>query len=256
MKSIKSYPLLILIAIIISGCPSSENSSTHIDSTEVKSFLEKVFDKNGGLEKWKAIKTLKYNKRYELYLESGEVEMAAQQIHDYTLLPNMEINILSNEGNNKKQIVFEQGQIKEYVNDTLNKQANHESLINNMQSALFVIGQPFKLADEGPELIYEGIKTLNSGEEVHVLRAVYNSASNDNLTTSDTWWVYFDKESYLMTGYTVKHLDHYSLVRNIESVEVEGFHFPKLRKSWRVNDKGEILYLRASYEYSNFEIKW
>ncbi|MTI40887.1 hypothetical protein [Fulvivirga lutimaris] len=254
MTSIKSFSLLILLLIAISCSRPSENSLAHINSSEVKSFLEKALEKNGGLERWKAIKILKYNKNYELYLESGEVEMAAQQFHDYTLLPNMEINILSKEGNDKKQIVFEQGQIKEYVNDTLNKQVNEESLTNNMQSALFVISQPFKLADEGPELTYEGIKTLNTGEEVYVLRAVYNSSSKDNLTTSDTWWVYFDKESYLMTGYTVKHLDHYSLVRNIETIEVEGFHFPKLRKSWRVNEKGEVLYLRASYEYSNFEI--
>ena len=255
MKSIISTSLSALLIVLISCSQPTEDSLKHIKSSEVKSLLEKVFDKNGGLAKWNAIKTLKYNKSYELYLESGEVEIAAQQIHNYMFLPNMAISILSQEGGGKKEIVFEQGQIKEYVNDTLNKQANQESLTNNMQSSLFVIGQPFKLADAGPELTYEGTKTLNSGEEVYVLRAVYNSVSNDNLTTSDTWWVYFDKESYLMTGYTVKHLDHYSLVRNIESVEVEGFHFPKLRKSWRVNESGEMLYLRASYEYSNFEIK-
>ncbi len=255
MKRILFTPLLASLVLLASCGQPAEDSLAHIKSSEVKSFLEKVFEKNGGLANWNAIKTLKYKKNYELYLVSGEVEMAAQQIHDYTLLPNMSINIISEEGDDKKEIVFEQGQIKEYVNDKLNKQANQESLTNNMQSSLFVIGQPFKLADEGPELTYEGTKTLNSGEEVHVLKAIYNSVSADNLTTSDTWWVYFDKDTYLMTGYTVKHLDHYSLVRNIESIELAGFHFPKLRKSWRVNDSGEILYLRASYKYSDYEIK-
>ena len=255
MKRIFFTPLLALLVLLASCGQPAEDELKHIKSSEVKSFLEKVFEKNGGLAKWNTMKTLKYNKRYELYLESGEVEMEAQQIHNYTLLPNMAINIISQERKAKKEIVFEQGEIKEYVNDTLNKKANQESLINNMQSSLFVIGLPFKLADEGPELTYEGTKTLNSGEEVHVLKAIYNSVSADNLTTSDTWWVYFDKNSYLMTGYTVKHLDHYSLVRNIESIKIAGFHFPKIRKSWRVNESGEMLYLRASYEYSDYEIK-
>jgi len=255
MRSIISTQLLAILVLLTSCGQPSENSLEHIESAEVKAFLEKMFEKNGGLERWNAMHSLKYKKSYELYLESGEVEKSAEQTHDYELLPKMAIRIVSHEGNDKKGIVFENGQIKEYVNDTLNEQANEESLMNNMQSSLFVISQPFKLADEGPELAYEGLKILNSGEEVHVLRAVYNSASHDNLTTSDTWWVYFDKDSYLMTGYTVKHLDHYSLVRNLESIEVEGFHFPKSRKSWRVNENGDILYLRASYEYSGFEIK-
>jgi hypothetical protein len=252
----KSIIYLFLVAISFISCntPSQEQLS-HIADPDVKSFLEVMFEKNGGLTNWNAMHSLKYKKSYELYLESGEVEKSAKQIHDYQLIPNVLIRILSNEGNDKKEIVFENEEIKEYVNDTLNEQASQESLTNNMQSSLFVINQPFKLADDGPNLRYEGIKTLNSDEEVHVLRAVYNSTSHDNLTTSDTWWIYFDKDTYLMTGYMVKHLDHYSRVRNLETVEVGGFHFPKSRKSWRVSEQGDILYLRASYEYSNFEIK-
>jgi hypothetical protein len=240
-----------LIGFISCNAPSEDRLS-HIADADVKSFLEEMLVKNGGLESWESIQNLKYSKKYELYTDSGTVEKSAQQVHDYKWLPTVSVRIVSQEGSDKKEIVFENKEIKEYVNDTLNEKASPESLTNNMQSSLFVISQPFKLADQGPDLTYEGVKTLNSGEQVHVLKAVYNSTLDDNLTTSDTWWVYFDKESYLMTGYMVKHLDHYSLVSNLESVEVNGFHFPKSRKSWRVNEQGDILYLRATYEYTDF----
>lgn len=53
----------------------------------------------------------------------------------------------------------------------------------------------------------------------------------------------------------VKHADHLSYVKNLSFTEVDGFTFPLTRKSWRVNKDRGTLYLRAEYEYSDYEIE-
>jgi len=242
---------LLIFGISCSGEQKSADALVHIDNAELKSLLEKVFEAHGGLEKWNAMIALKYHKSYSLYLEDSTVEKSADQFHHYQYEPETLIKIASRSGDQSKRLVFDNGKIQEMINGTVNLEASETALMNQLQSSLFVIAQPFKLADQGVELTYEGIQTKDS-KEVHIVKAVYDPTKHSSHTTPDTWYLYFDKKNYLLDSYLVQHLDHFSLVKNLETVSVNGFTFPAKRKSYRVDEEGNILYLRADYAYRDF----
>ena len=72
---------------------------------------------------------------------------------------------------------------------------------------------------------------------------------------SDTWWYFFDPETFLMVGNEVQLKDHRSLVYDLSGEEVNGLNLHGTRESWRVNEKGERLFLRAAYRYSQYQIE-
>jgi len=186
--------------------------------------------------------------------EDGSVEKSADQFHHYIYQPQEIIKIISKEGEDSKRLVYDDGNIQETINGTVNLEASKTSLMNKMQSSLFVINMPFKLADEGVDLSLEKTKEVEGLGRVLVLKAVYDPANQKHHTTPDTWWLYFEPESYIMNGYMVQHKDHFSMVRDLKGEPVNGFVFPAKRKSYRVDENGNALYLRASYEYSDFEL--
>lgn len=59
-----------------------------------------------------------------------------------------------------------------------------------------------------------------------------------------------------MVGNEIQLKDHRSLVYNLSFEEVEGFKLHGKRESWRVNEKGEKLFLRAEYVYLEYEIEF
>jgi hypothetical protein len=105
------------------------------------------------------------------------------------------------------------------------------------------------LLDEEAKLIFEGQKTLESGELVEVIRVDYGP-------DSDVWWYFFDQETAEMVGNEIQLKDHRSLVYNLSVEEVEGLKLHGKRESYRVNEQGEKLFLRAEYRYSDYEIEF
>ena len=118
----------------------------------------------------------------------------------------------------------------------------------DFDAAFYTVAQPWKLMDKGGKLIYEGKKTLENGSEVESIRVDYGP-------DSDTWWYFFDPVNFLMVGNEVQLKDHRSLVYDLSEEEVNGFKLHGTRESWRINDKGERLFLRAEYRYSEYQIE-
>jgi hypothetical protein len=58
-----------------------------------------------------------------------------------------------------------------------------------------------------------------------------------------------------MVGNEVQLKDHRSLVYDLSEEEVSGLKLNGTRESWRVNEKGERLFLRAEYRYSEYQIE-
>ena len=59
-----------------------------------------------------------------------------------------------------------------------------------------------------------------------------------------------------MIGNKVIIKDHTSLVENNTFDTTTGFIFNQSRKSYRLNDKGDKTYVRATYFYDNFKIEF
>lgn len=252
--------ILILISSIQScqpiekGPPPASDPYGHIKDNEARALLQKGIERAGGLEAWNNLQTLHFEKYFALYDSTGAVETEARQVHDYRFLPNQQINISWNAGGALHKMVYENGQAGKTIDGQIDASANAPSLLNNVLSATFVISIPFKLLDEGTELRYLGVDTLEDNQVVEVLQANYHPDEHDNLTTPDTWHHYFDRDDFTLVAYKVRHADHYSYVKNLGYTTAGGFLFPTERVSYRVDEDRNILYLRAAYEYSDYEV--
>jgi len=232
-----------------------EASMRTIGDPTLKSTLDQTFTSMGGLENWQNIKSLKFRKKTILYLESGAIEKSSDQIHHYENKSFGKVNISWKDNQDHHQIQLVNGEVSKSINQQIDESANKTSLKSTIAAATFVMSVPFKLMDEGAALSYEGIQKIQNGKEVHVVKATYNPVTFKNHTKSDIWWHYFDKNSYEQIGYMVRLNDHNSYIENLTYERVGGFLFTTSRKSWRVDENGEKLYVRAEYEYSDFEVK-
>ena len=222
-----------------------------IEDGKAKELLLKAMDGAGGLEKWEALSEISFDKHFALFKEDGAVEMDRNQTYTQR-------NRKTEEGlglDKEKDVVYQLGPDLIQISGDVNPQADPQAIENSVLSASFVISIPFKLLDEGAELSYDGTDQLEDGREVEVLKVVYKPDEYANLSTADIWWHYFDAKSYKHLAYMVKHADHVSYVENTGLTEAAGIVFPLTRKSWRVNENREKLWLRADYEYSNYSVK-
>ncbi len=252
------YIYVLAFFLLISSCATTikeRDPLSTIKDAKLKEVLNKSLDAMGGYENWNNLKTLQFHKKTALYESSGDIEKATDQIHRYTFQPQNKVSINWQEADIVHEMVLENEDAKKLKNGVVDLTAKSSSLKNSIYASTFVIGIPFKLLDEGAQLSYEGTKVIPNGKEVHVVKAVYNPTVYNAHTKADIWWHYFDVQNYQQVGYAVQLHDHTSYVENLSFDRVDGFLFTTSRKSWRMDDNGNKLYLRAAYEYSKYELK-
>ncbi len=225
-----------------------------VKNEDAKALLQKAMDAAGGLENWNNKKELHFSKYFVLYDSSGNTENSVTQMHKYLFDPKEDIYIDWVKNGQGHQIHYTDGKAEKMIGGANDPDAKATSTMSSVRSAMFVMNIPFNFLDEGAELSYDGSTVLDGGEQVEILKIVYRPEQYDNLTTADTWWVYFDKETHRLIAYMVQHADHFSYVKNLGFTKVGGFTFPKERKSWRVNPDRSIQYLRAEYKYEGYEV--
>lgn len=249
MKLVHTFSLSFFI-LLVSSCASLRNPYTNINDDKAKQVIEQTIQAYGGLENWNNIDYLSFDKWYALYDENGTEEVNVNQSHHYT--PE---KIYMTWANGKDKI--EQSKIGEQYYKLKNGQADPsaklQSVKNSILASTFVMNFPYNLLDNGSIISYDG-ETTFMGKPVHIIKAEYFPETQKHHTTKDIWWHYIDKESHLGLGYKVKHLDHISLVKNTSFHTVNGFTLPWERESFRVDEKGEELFLRAVYEYSGYSV--
>ena len=231
-----------------------EKAFEHISDQQAREVLEKSINAMGGLERWQTRKTLHFTKDYALLMENGEIENAAFQQHDYSYQPAEEIHISWQKGDTSHLLRYADGELSKQINGMLDTAANQQSLLNTVLSATFVANIPWKFLDQGANVSYMGTDTLDTGRAVYVLRVEYNPDEHANHSTPDIWHAYFDQEDYALQAYMVQHADHYSYVVNLSDTIIDGFRFVKKRNSYRVDSLRNILYLRATYAYDDYEV--
>ncbi len=253
------YSIFIGCLILLSSCATQQqlvDPYAHINDQKVVGLLKQSFATSGGLSNWQNKKELHYQKHGKLIFESGEIESDVIQQHDYYYQNNPSINISWNgEGGKKHKITSIDGQAKKYIDGQMDESAKTNSLNTTVIVAQFVINVPFKMMDKGVVLSYEGMDTLEDGQKVEVIKAVYNADENAHHTKSDTWWYYFDAKDSRMVAYFISHDGRYSYIKNLTYTKAGGFLLPKTRGSYRADKDRNILFTRAEYEYSNWEVK-
>ncbi|NKI33443.1 hypothetical protein [Croceivirga thetidis] len=249
--------LLLLFICILSACkPEKGNRENKPIPKEITALevVENAIKKAGTLEKWKRMASLEYTKKSKLILENGQIESDITQRHHYQFRPEKNIKI---------SWVTEKDSFLIVHNDTISQKFKNGKLIeegdkvkSTVNSALYVIGMPFKLLDKGTKLNYEGLTSLNGIDTVHTITATYAPNKFQNHSTQDDWWYYFDKNNWAFIGSKVYHEPTYALIENMSMIAKEGLIFPATRKSYRCKESGEKVFLRAEFWYSDYEIEF
>ncbi|NNE29700.1 MAG: hypothetical protein HKN16_08685 [Saprospiraceae bacterium] len=247
--------LLIIGSSCLIACNSkqvTEDPFEHISDVKAKNLLKQALKGSGGLDNWISLDKLTFQKQYRLYLESGEVETSADQRHSYSLQGERKGTISWKDGSEDHRINFSKDKMEKLLAGQRDTSWSETRIENTVLSSVFVMMIPYNLLDPTASLSYAGEEMFN-GKLVEVLQVEYDPDQHENHTTPDIWWLLFSKDNYALLGYKVKHKDHISLVENLQNKKIQGILLPEGRKSWRVDEQGNKLYLRADYSYSYIE---
>ncbi len=223
---------------------SKETTALHV--------VENAIDSAGTLEKWQSIASLEYTKTTRLFLENGQIESETTQRHHYVFRPKKSIKIAWVIQRDSFLVVHNDSISRKFKNDSLIEQgATVKSTVN---SAMYVLGMPFKLLDQGTILTYEGLKTISATDTVHTIKATYEPRKHSNHSTKDVWWYHFDKNNGTFLSSMVYHEPTYALIENEFMTKEGGLTFPRRRKSYRCNKFGEKQFLRGEFHYEDYSI--
>lgn len=215
---------------------------------QAKDLLGKSIKAHESAKEWAEISSLKFRKSTRLLREDGTVESELNQWHEFRFKPFFEGKITWTKDSLDHVISWDGTKMRYQMGE--NEVQNPGFLASkkkDFDAAFYAVAQPWKLLDEGSKLLYEGQKTLENGKLVEVVRVDYGP-------DSDSWWYYFDPGTSEMIANEIQLKDHRSLVYNLSFEEIEGFKLHGKRESWRVNERGEKLFLRAQYLYSAYQI--
>ena len=233
---------LVLILVLQFSC-------SHSPEQQAQDLLEKSIQAHGGQEAWEDISVLKFRKWTRLLDESGNIESELDQYLEFRFQPYFEGKITWEKDSIQHVISWDGAKIRYRMGE--NEVQNEDFLAakkKDFDAAFYTVAQPWKLLDQGGKLIYEGKKVLENGKEVESIRVDYGP-------DSDTWWYFFDPVTFLMVGNEVQLKDHRSLVYDLSEENVGGLKLHGERESWRVDEKGQRLFLRAEYKYSEYQIE-
>lgn len=223
---------------------------SHIKDEKARDLIRASIEEAGGLERWNNLKQLSYTKEFSLLREDGSVEKSYDQLHEYQFNP-ARIKITSIE-NGDTLVTTQVGRQFSRTKNGEKMEANPTSLEKAINTSTYVIGIPFKLLDPGAQISYIGPTSLPDGRTAEVIEVQYDAETNENHSTSDVWRYYIDKNTAQIIANWVDAGDHYALILNNSFESANGILFHGNRESYRVDEAGKPLFLRARYEYGNY----
>jgi hypothetical protein len=237
----KNHFLFLIILWGFTACtPSPEKQALDL--------LDKSIAAHGGKEGWENLKGIKFQKWTRMLDAEGTVESELDQWHEFRFTPQFEGKINWTTDSITYTMSWDGAVFRYQMGE--NEVLNADFLVakkKEFDAAFYTVAQPWKLLDKGGKLIYEGKKTLENGTEVESIRVDYGP-------DSDTWWYYFDPKTKLMVGNSVQLTDHRSLVYDLTTEKAEQLILHGKRESWRVDESGKRVFLRAEYRYSGYEL--
>lgn len=219
----------------------TENKPTQI--------IMQSLEAHGGIEKWQNAKELSYLKKTVLYDSLGGVERKIIQKHINRFTPDFSAEMLWQEDTIAKKVLFDKGEITVFFNDTIVNDAKlQEQYYRAITAANYVVWQPYKLLEKEAVLSYEGEENIE-GKQAKVVKALYY---NEDGSPANTWWYYFDANTYKLLGNMVHHGTTYSFIKNLAYESETGLFLNAKRKSYMTDSLRNIKFLRADYFYSDF----
>jgi hypothetical protein len=242
---IKNFGFFILLALISFGCNSEEKLTAD-------QIVTKAIETHGGIENWKEVKQVSFDKETTLLLEDGSIQIKTEQFQLFQFKPQLFAKIEWEMNGEDHLMIYEDGKVSKRVNDSIITSTED---LDRAESAVFaaqyVISQPFDLLNENVTLTYLGVEEIED-KQAHVIAVNYDGDDNN----SDKWSYYVDVETFEIVANKVELTDHTSWVENLTFDTETDFKFNAHRKSYRLNEAGEKTYLRAEYFYTNFSVQY
>lgn len=243
MKYLARFSVLIVLLVFGFGCAKSPEKQAH-------EILGKSMIAHGGSEKWEKVSSLKLRKWTRLLTDSGTVESELDQILEFRMKPYFEGKITWTKDSVEHVSTWDGSKLRYTMGG--NEIQNPDFLKSkkaDFDAAFYAVAQPWKLLDEGAKLSHDGQKMLENGQLAEVVKVDYGPES-------DSWWYYFDPVSFQLIGNEVQLKDHRSLIYTLTYEQAGDLILHGKRVSYRVNEKGEKLYTRAEYRYSDYVITY
>lgn len=256
----KSTVIVLLLLIIISGCKtdSRDKGTGERESRSSVLSLERADDKSaeivknaiaymGGWEQWKSKNNISYTKTIQ-YLDSlgKELKVVTQQ-HVYQLHPTFKAAISWKEDGDDLKIINTGRQAWKLKNGAVMEDKESVNYAwNSSFGSHYVMCMPFKLADPGTVLSYEGVDTLPNNKTVHSIKAIYKKGAG-SAAGLHTWWYYFNTDNYQPEANFLDYGNGFSYTAYESFQEIGGIKVNKIRNSYNASGKREIEYLSAVY---------
>lgn len=253
------FRISILLMLYFLNLHGSHDRYAHIEDVKAREIIKSAIENAGGIDTWEGLKGLKYKKDFTLYNSEGGIEKEFKQIHDYNYGTD-QIKVISDDGVKKTETLLSKGQYSRNTTETIDdkivttKEEDQSKLAKAMNTSLYVVSMPFKLLDPGALITHDGLDTLADGRVLDVLKVVYNAEKHANHSSSEVWKYYFDQEDRKIVRNWIQSYDHLNVVENQTFIREGGILFNGHRKSWRVDADGNRLFLRAEYDYYDYEV--
>lgn len=248
----KNWILLTLgLTLCLLACRSSEVQFPEGTSLEVQKVLTKSFISAGGLQNFRNIDSVIYQKRTKLYLKDGSLESEVDQHHAYDLFPSVSGTITWEDSIGRHKIIYSDQEAYRSLNGRKIENSS-ASATQSFFSNYFVLFIPFKLLDTGTTLSYEGEKEMENGQSAQIIKAIYNPDEFDNHSTSDEWYFFVDKVNGKIVGNLVYHEPTYAFIENIRTTDEYPLRMNLYRKTWRTDKDLNKEYLRGEFWYTDY----
>lgn len=240
----KSIRTLLICFALLSCKPTSERKAINL--------ISKSIEAHGGSERWENVESITFLKETKLFHADSSLENELFQEIEIRFKPNWEIRMSWEKDSIPHKALFDGKRTRYWLGE--NEIQNEDFLKSkkrDLDAAGYVITKPFDLLTGDKQIEYKGLVLLPDGKEYESVRVVDGPHSSSN---ADIWVYYFNPSDSRLTAYSVKTSGHTSLVFNDGWDVFGGLILPLRRKSYRLLESGEIEYLRAEYEFSEYHI--
>lgn len=241
----KSIPPLLICIALISCKPSAERKAIELISESI--------DAHGGYEEWKAMESMTFLKETRLYQADSSLESELFQEIEIRFQPHWEIRMNWEKDSIRHTALFDGKATRYWLGE--NEIQNEDFLKSkrrDLDAAAYVMTKPFDLLEGEKQLKYLGSRRLPDGKNYESVQVIDGVPGQQPV---DVWIYYFDPNDSRLMAYSVNTSDHTSLVMNGDFELFEGLLFPKSRISYRLQENGQIEYLRAEYRYADYNVK-
>ncbi len=233
-----------LLLLTLIGCDPPKST----DAISAEQIIKRSIERHGGQFAWNNLESIAYQKTTILFDSSGIETSRITQHHRFKLKPELSGTIKWAEKTDSITITYQEGKATRYVNQ-VEDTTSGETSKNVVMASLYVLFQPFKLMDEGTQLEYVAMDTLD-GIPVHTIRPVYAGAQPGD----DEWLFYVNATSDVLIANRVNHQGRLSHIRNLEFDSTSKFVLHKHRKSYFVDSLMREKRLVAAYYYAGYNL--